>query len=65
MSKRDAALIGRRVKIISLSTKERFIRPGSRGTVQVIDDAGTIHVHWDNGHNLGLLAGDKFRILPR
>jgi hypothetical protein len=65
MRKVDDSLIGRRVKIISLSTKERTIRKGSRGTVQVIDDAGTIHVHWDNGRNLGLLPADKWRLLPR
>lgn len=29
----------------------------TRGTVTSVDDAGTIHVAWDNGRTLGLLPG--------
>lgn len=28
---------------------------GTEGTVQYVDDAGTIHVHWDTGGSLGLV----------
>ena len=31
---------------------------GLEGTVQHIDDAGTIHTRWDNGSGLGLLPGE-------
>lgn len=30
---------------------------GTEGTVQYVDDAGTIHVHWDTGGSLGLVPG--------
>lgn len=33
---------------------------GTLGTVTDIDDAGTIHVEWDNGCRLGITAGDEW-----
>ncbi len=37
---------------------------GTRGTVAYVDDAGTIHMKWDNGSTLGLVPGeDQFRKL--
>lgn len=34
------------------------IPPGMTGTVKHIDDAGTIHMQWDNGRTLGLVYGE-------
>lgn len=31
---------------------------GTEGTVNHVDDAGTIHVDWDNGRRLGLVYGE-------
>ena len=31
---------------------------GTEGTVYRVDDAGTIHVDWDNGRRLGLVYGE-------
>ena len=31
---------------------------GTYGTVQFVDDAGTIHVGWENGSSLGLVPGE-------
>lgn len=31
------------------------VPPGTEGTVDSVDDAGTIHVDWDNGSRIGLL----------
>lgn len=40
------------------------IPPGMTGTVTHIDDAGTIHMKWDNGRTLGLVYGeDQFTII--
>lgn len=33
------------------------VPPGTEGTVQSTDDTGTVHVEWDNGSRLGLIAG--------
>lgn len=36
---------------------------GTSGSVEFVDDSGTIHMHWDNGRGLGLVPGeDVFRI---
>ena len=37
---------------------------GTRGTVDHIDDAGHLHIKWDNGRCLALIPGyDNFRLL--
>lgn len=37
---------------------------GTRGSVTEVDDAGTIHMKWDNGRTLGLVSqADQFRKL--
>lgn len=40
---------------------------GTKGKVENVDDAGTIHVHWDNGSGLGLIPyeGDKFHVVEK
>lgn len=36
---------------------------GSKGLVEFIDDAGQIHMHWENGSGLALIPGvDQFHI---
>ena len=37
---------------------------GTRGSVTQVDDAGTIHMKWDNGRSLGIVPqADQFRKL--
>ena len=45
--------------------RERNIQfEGTLGTVQHVDDAGTIHMHWDIGSSLGLIPDiDEFKIV--
>lgn len=40
------------------------VPPLTKGTVDFVDDEGTIFVEWDNGSNLGLIYGiDDFEII--
>ena len=40
------------------------VESGTRGTVRVIDDIGTLHCDFDNGRSLGVVPGeDSFRKL--
>ena len=42
----------------------RPVESGTRGTVAVVDDIGTVHCNFDNGRRLGLIEGeDDFRTL--
>lgn len=54
---------GTRVEIISLCNDEPNYPSGLKGTVELVDDACQIHVHWDNGGGIALLPeeGDKFK----
>lgn len=47
---------GIRVRLISMDDVQAP-PAGTEGTVQYVDDAGTIHVHWDTGGSLGLVPG--------
>lgn len=48
---------GQRVRLISTTDPHTRLQPGDLGTVMFVDDAGTVHVAWDTGSNLGLIAG--------
>ena len=42
----------------------RPVESGTRGTVAVVDDIGTVHCDFDNGRSLGLIEEkDNFRAL--
>ena len=46
---------GTRVEVISMGDDPRPISPGIKGTVDVVDDMGTVHCTFDNGRRLGLI----------
>lgn len=48
---------GTRVKLLSMEDPYRKIPEGSKGTVDEVDDIGTVHVKWDAGFSLGLIPG--------
>lgn len=64
---------GQRVRLISYGydphsdshDDNRSVPPGTEGDVEWVDDAGTVHVNWDNGRSLGVivLANDQLEIL--
>lgn len=54
-------LLGKRVRIIDMPDDPCPVETGTLGTVNYIDDIGTIFVKWDNGRSLGLVPGiDKW-----
>lgn len=55
---------GTRILLIHMGEGPRPIPPFTRGTVDFVDDIGTVHCHFDNGRFLGLIIGvDDFRKL--
>lgn len=48
---------GTRIRCLYMNDPYQPVPQGMTGTVTAIDDAGTIHVHWDNGSSLGLIPG--------
>ena len=55
---------GTRVELVSMDDPYGKLKPGDRGTVDFIDDAGTIFVSWDCGSHLGVIYGeDRIRII--
>jgi hypothetical protein len=56
--------VGARVKMIWMGEDPDPIPVGAEGTIEYIDDLGTVHVRWDNGRFLGLIPShDKWRVL--
>ena len=50
---------GCRVELTKMNDPYRTdLVPGSRGTVQFVDDAGSIHVRWDIGSSLAVVFGE-------
>lgn len=48
---------GSRVQLLFMDDKQAP-PVGMKGTVQWVDDVGTIHVNWDNGSTLGAVFGE-------
>ena len=49
---------GTRVMLIRMRDPYTNLRQGDRGTVNFVDDIGSIHVNWDRGSNLAVLFGE-------
>jgi len=49
---------GCRVELVRMDDPYREMPPGLRGTVEGVDDSGSIHVHWDNGSSLAVIFGE-------
>lgn len=55
---------GTRIVLNSMGNDPRPVESGTRGTVAVVDDIGTVYCNFDNGRRLGLIEGeDDFRTL--
>ena len=57
---------GTRIELIHMDDPYVPIESGTKGTVESVDDAGTLHMRWDNGRTLGIVPGeDQFKVIPR
>lgn len=55
---------GTRIELDYMGDDPRPIEPGTKGTVRIVDDMGTVHCDFDNGRRLGLVPGeDSFHII--
>lgn len=53
-----------RIMLLQMGDDPRPIEPNTKGTVQAVDDMGTLHCTFDNGRSLGIVPGeDSFRKL--
>ena len=56
---------GARVELVSMSDPYTELTPGALGTVDFVDDTGTVFIIWDNGSTLGAVySEDEIRLLP-
>ncbi len=55
---KDTYLPGTRIELDMMGDDPRPIAPGTRGTVRIVDDIGTVHCDFDNGRHLGLVPGE-------
>ena len=57
---------GTRIVLQRMGSDPHPIEPGTRGTVDCVDDIGTIHCTFDNGRSLGIIPEeDSFRKLTQ
>lgn len=61
---RERYPVGTRIRLIRMADDIASVPPGMTGSVAIIDDAGNIHMKWDNGRSLALIEGeDSFTII--
>ncbi len=64
-ARREKFKPGARVELVSMSDPYTTLKPGDRGTVEFVDDTGTVFCKWDNGSGLGAVYGaDEIRLVP-
>lgn len=56
---------GQRVALVCTNDPYTKLQPGDRGTVSFTDSAGTVHIAWDSGSNLGIVpeSGDAIELV--
>ena len=62
---KERYLKGTRIRLVEMRDPQA-VEAGMIGTVEAVDDAGSIHMKWDNGRGLALIPGeDSFEVLSR
>ncbi len=55
---------GQRIRLLHMEDQYQPVPDGMEGSVAFVDDAGQIHMKWDNGRSLALIPGvDQFDII--
>ena len=56
---------GQRIRLVHTDDPYTGLKPGDLGTVLYPDRAGALHVDWDTGSRLSLLAdqGDRWEVV--
>jgi len=49
---------GARVECLFMNDPWSPAPSGTKGTVECVDDIGTVHVRWDNGQRIGAVLGE-------
>jgi len=49
---------GTRVELVRMNDPYSTLKPRDQGTVDFIDDTGTIFCSWDSGSTLGIVYGE-------
>ena len=61
---RERYPVGTRIRLNHMDDPYAPIPSGTTGYVDYIDDAGNVHMKWDNGRTLSLIPGeDDFTII--
>jgi len=47
-----------RVELVKMNDPYTNLMPGDIGTVEYVDDTGTVFCRWDRGSNLGVVYGE-------
>ena len=62
--KLNKELKGKRLRLIQMNNEPNPVQPGTERTIYYVDNAGTIHLKWDDGSLLGVIIGlDEYQIL--
>lgn len=58
--------VGTRIELVQMEDPYAPVESGMQGTVKNVDDAGTLHMKWDNGRTLGIVPGeDQFKVISK
>jgi hypothetical protein len=57
---------GDRIQLTFTDDQYTTLKSGDKGTVNFVDDYGTVHINWDEGSTLGLVPDhDKWIVISK
>ena len=61
---KEAYVPGHRIRLLHMEDQYQPVPAGTEGSIEFVDDAGQIHMKWDNGRSLALIPGiDQFELI--